>query len=140
MSEGNYQADRYFIVANELLCLDCFATTTVWAFALPDGTMPFFIRRLSSNEIEQMQRFTQNYYLDKDRGTGKSYWMNHCSECNAQIDERDIFEESKTDEGPFGNDPPEGSEDLQMHEFNQPFEAWADDKLNFRLLTKDNRR
>jgi hypothetical protein len=134
----SYQSGSYFIVANELCCLDCFATTRVWGFALPDGTMPYFIRDLSRNAIEQMQRFTSSYYLDKDQTTGKAYWMNHCSECKAQLDEIDIFEASKTNEGPFGSDAPEGSEHLQMQEFNRPFQAWADDKLRFWLLTKDD--
>lgn len=131
----NYQSDSYFIVANKLQCLTCFGITTVFAFPLPGGIMPFYIRRLSPNAIEQVNRFTQGYRLDKDQSTGETYWMNHCDDCGAQIDEVDIFEDSKNADGPFSKQPFEGAERLQVQEFTQPFHAWADNHLNFWLLT-----
>ena len=132
----NYQSPSYFIVANKLQCLNCCATTSVWAFALPQGIMPFFISRISKNAIEQMHWFTHSYHLGEDQRNGEIYWMNHCSECQIQMDEIDIFEESKTGAGPFGAYPFEGTERLQVQEFKQPFQAWAGDDLNFWLLTK----
>src|SRR5262245_49527694 len=124
-----HASDSYDIVSNRMLCLDCKAPTTVYGFALPDRTMPFFISRLSRNAVAQMQRLTDCYWFDTDPYDNRSCWMNHCERCTAQVKEEDIFEESRMGEGPFGPEPYEGDEELEAQRFHGSFQAWADDEL-----------
>lgn len=127
--EPTHASDTYDIVSNLILCLNCKALTTVYGFALPDCTMPFFIHRLSRSAVDEIQKLTDSYWFDTDPHTSRSFWMNHCQRCAAQIKEEDIFEESRLGEGPFGPEPYEGDDELEAQRFHGSFQAWADDEL-----------
>ena len=86
----DFESDSYDIVTNQILCLSCKSLTNVRAFALPDGTMPCFIRHLCHDAIQRMQRLTKTYRLDKHSRTQESFWMNHCEWCGALISEEDF--------------------------------------------------
>lgn len=142
----NVRSTRYFIVESRILCLQCDVVTAVFAFALPadyeslyvDDDTPddeigtwetpgmacvlSYVEYLPETVAKRIRAMTPHYRIDLHNEIGRTFWINHCEHCGAQMEEEELHGEP---EGPFGPMPYEGLEAIRLSEVSEPFEAWA---------------
>ena len=142
--EPNVRSSRYHIVQGLTRCPQCQALTAVFTFALPSGyesrsaddtpddeygawevqemaAILMYIEYIPDRVVDRVRAMAPHYRLAKDGDMGETFWINHCAQCDAQMFEEDLHEF----EGPFGPMPVEGSESIEIHRIQEPFEAWA---------------
>lgn len=78
-----------------------------------------YIEYIPDRVVNRVRELTSHYQLAKENEGDAAFWVNHCAQCGAQQFEEDLHEF----EGPFGPNPVEGPKSVEVHRFNEPFEA-----------------
>jgi len=91
-----------------------------WELA-PLGAVLAYVEYLPEAVANRVRGKTRCYQLDPHRETGRSFWMNHCAHCGAQVEEEELHEIG----GPFGSMASEGQESIKLHPVSEPFVGWA---------------
>lgn len=141
--EPNVRSSRYYIVQSRTRCPQCEVLTPVFTFAVPTGyesryadddtpddesgtwevqdmaAVLMYIEYVPDRVADHVRELTPDYRLAKENEGDATFWINHCTHCGAQQFEEDLHEF----EGPFGPNPVEGPESVEIHRIHEPFEA-----------------
>jgi hypothetical protein len=97
------------------------AAADVWEPA-DTRALLFFVEYLPEAVQRRLQQFSQHYRLEHDEQEGQSYWMNHCSFCDAEQRDFELYCEP---EGAFMPISEEAAAFIRFYEVPEPFEALA---------------